>query len=75
MLGMNRRCFTMPGAQDNRVPRICRNDPTRFNSISCGLKTFEQHLLFYKKYFNIVSLDDYYNQRFSNDRFNVCISF
>lgn len=54
---------------------ICRKDPTRFNNIFLTLKTFEAHLQFYKKYFNVISLDDYYAQRFCNDRFNICISF
>ncbi|HEX5151441.1 MAG TPA: polysaccharide deacetylase family protein [Parafilimonas sp.] len=38
-------------------------------------KTFEAHLRFYKNYFHIISLDDYYNQRFSKERFNICITF
>lgn len=54
---------------------ICKTDHTRFNSIFLRLKTFEQHLRFYKKYFHIVSLDDYYNKRFDTKRFNICISF
>lgn len=54
---------------------ICLEDHTRFNPIFLKLKTFESHLKFYKRYFNVLSLDDFYNQRFSNDRFNICISF
>jgi len=54
---------------------ICRQDHTRFNTIFLKLKTFEQHLKFYKKHFNVISLDDYYQQKFSNDRFNICITF
>jgi len=54
---------------------ICQSDHTRFNNIFLKLKTFEAHLKFYKKYFNVISLNDYYQQRFSNDRFNVCITF
>jgi peptidoglycan/xylan/chitin deacetylase (PgdA/CDA1 family) len=33
------------------------------------------HLQFYKKYFNIVSLDDYYDQQFSKDKFTICLTF
>ncbi len=54
---------------------ICLTDHTRFNPIFLKLKTFEQHLQFYTKYFNVVSLDDYYQGNFSNDKFNVCITF
>ncbi len=54
---------------------ICGQDHTRFNPIFLTQKTFESHLKFYKKYFNVVSLEDYYHQRFSNDRFNISITF
>ena len=54
---------------------ICRQDHTRFNPIFLRHKTFESHLKLYKKYFNIITLDDYYNKRFSNSRFNICITF
>jgi len=54
---------------------ICEEDHMRFNPIFLTREIFESHLKLYKKYFNIVSLDDYYNQRFSDDKFNVCITF
>ena len=54
---------------------ICLTDHTRFNPIFLKLKTFEQHLQFYTKYFNVVSLDDHYQGNFSNEKFNVCITF
>ena len=54
---------------------ICNSDHLRFNSLFIKLETFEAHLQFYKKHFNIVSLDDFFQQRFSNDRFNICITF
>jgi len=54
---------------------ICQRDHTRFNPIFLRLKTFEQHLKFYKKYFNVVSLDDYYERKFSDDKFNICLTF
>jgi peptidoglycan/xylan/chitin deacetylase (PgdA/CDA1 family) len=54
---------------------ICLNDPTKFNSIFLTLKTFESHLKFYKKYFNVISLDDYYQQKFSKNKFNICLTF
>jgi len=54
---------------------ICQKDHLRFNSLFLKLETFEAHLKFYKKHFNIVSLDDFFQQRFSDERFNICITF
>jgi peptidoglycan/xylan/chitin deacetylase (PgdA/CDA1 family) len=54
---------------------VCQQDHTRFNPIFLKLKTFEQHLKFYKKHFNIISLDNYYLGNFSNDKFNICLTF
>jgi hypothetical protein len=54
---------------------ICLENHTKFNPIFLKLKTFERHLQFYKQYFNVVSLGDYYNQCFSKDKFNICLTF
>lgn len=54
---------------------ICQHDPTRFNPIFLTAKTFEAHLKLYKKHCNVVSLADYYKGKFSNEKFNVCITF
>ncbi len=54
---------------------ICQHDHLRFNTIFITQKTFESHLKFYKKHFNVISLDAYYKQEFSKDRFNVCLTF
>jgi peptidoglycan/xylan/chitin deacetylase (PgdA/CDA1 family) len=54
---------------------ICLKDHTRFNGIFLKKVAFEKHLLFYKKYFNIISLDDYFAGNFNESRFNVCITF
>lgn len=54
---------------------ICQIHHTRFNSKFLKVKTFEAHLQFYKKYFNVISLNDFYNQQFNKERFNICISF
>ena len=76
MFGLNKQMFHhAQGARIIIYHGICRNDHTRFNSIFLTLKTFEAHLQFYKKYFHIISLDDYYQQRFSKERFNICITF
>lgn len=54
---------------------ICRQDHLRFNTLFLKLKTFESHLRFYKKYYNVISLDDFYQQRFSSNKFNLCLTF
>jgi peptidoglycan/xylan/chitin deacetylase (PgdA/CDA1 family) len=54
---------------------ICQAHHTRFNSIFLKLKTFEAHLQFYKKYFHVISLNDYFKGNFDDSKFNVCITF
>jgi peptidoglycan/xylan/chitin deacetylase (PgdA/CDA1 family) len=54
---------------------ICADDPFRFNNIFITRNAFEEHLRFYREYFHILSLDDYFQGRFDPDRFNVCIHF
>lgn len=54
---------------------ICQKDHTLFNPIFLTAKVFEAHLMLYKKYCNVVSLDDYYSQNFRSDKFNICITF
>ncbi|WP_214073078.1 polysaccharide deacetylase family protein [Mucilaginibacter sp. dw_454] len=54
---------------------ICQKDHTRFNPIFLTERTFEQHLKLYKKYCNVVSLDDYYAGKFNPDKFNICLTF
>ena len=54
---------------------ICINDQLRFNTLFVKLKSFEMQLRLYKKYFNIVSLDDFYNQRYTSEKFTVCLTF
>ncbi|MBS1662127.1 MAG: polysaccharide deacetylase family protein [Bacteroidetes bacterium] len=54
---------------------ICEEDPLRYNNSFITRKVFEQHLQYYKKYFQVLSLDDYFNGRLNPDRFNICITF
>lgn len=54
---------------------ICQKDHIRFNPIFLKQKTLEAHFRFYKKYFNVVSLDDVFNQQPSTDQFNICLTF
>jgi peptidoglycan/xylan/chitin deacetylase (PgdA/CDA1 family) len=54
---------------------VCKSDPHKFNTLFLTRERFEEQLQYYKKYFNVVSLDDYYAGRFSNDKFNICLTF
>lgn len=54
---------------------ICQKDHTKFNGIFLRKDTFQKHLEFYKKYFHIVSLNDFYKGNFNKSKFNVCIAF
>jgi peptidoglycan/xylan/chitin deacetylase (PgdA/CDA1 family) len=54
---------------------ICLNDPSKFNTLFISLKQFEKQLLLYKKYFNLISLDELYQTKPGNDRFSICLTF
>lgn len=76
LLGLNQSFFRKArGARLLVYHGICLNDHLRFNTLFIKLKTFESQLQLYKKYFNLVSLDDFYQQKFNNDKFNVCLTF
>jgi len=76
MLGFYNRFYKEArGARILIYHGVCLENHTRFNSLFVVKKTFEAHLQFYKKYFHIVSLDDFYKNNFKKDRFNICITF
>jgi len=76
LAGFNRATFrSARGAGIVVYHGVCQKDHTRYNNIFLKLKTFEEHLRYYKKYFNVISLDDFYERRFDPNRFNLCISF
>ncbi|MBN9384518.1 MAG: polysaccharide deacetylase family protein [Chitinophagaceae bacterium] len=76
MLGLNEKLFRdARGARIVVYHGICQSNPTLINSLFVTTATFQRHLQFYSRYFNIVSLDDYFAGRLSNDRFNICITF
>ena len=76
IMGLNEKAFQEArGAIIVVYHGICTSDPTRFNSLFLTKKTFEQHLRFYQKYFQVVSLEDYYLRRFSDEKFNICLTF
>jgi peptidoglycan/xylan/chitin deacetylase (PgdA/CDA1 family) len=54
---------------------ICINDPFRFNTVFIKLKNFEKQLQLYKKYFQVVSLDDFYQQNYDLHKFALCLTF
>jgi peptidoglycan/xylan/chitin deacetylase (PgdA/CDA1 family) len=54
---------------------ICEHDHTRFNPIFLTKDMFEQQLKLFKKFCNLVTLDEYYGGTFSNDRLNLCLTF
>jgi len=74
--GFNERLYrNARGARIICYHGICKKDHLKFNNTFITLEMFEEHLKFYKKYFNVISLEDYYSEHFSEDRFNICISF
>jgi len=75
-LGLNQSFFkNARGARILVYHGICQDNHLRYNTLFVKLKAFESQLLLYKKYFNLVSLDDYYHHRFKDDRFNICLTF
>lgn len=54
---------------------VCMNDPFRLNTLFIKLKNFEKQLKLYKKYFQLVSLDDFYQQNYDQNKFAVCLTF
>lgn len=54
---------------------ICSRAPLRYNTLFITASVFEKQLRQFKKYCHLLSLDDYYAGNFSNDRFNLCLSF
>ena len=54
---------------------ICEKDHTRFNPIFLTAKMFEEHLRYFKKYFQVVSLAEYMEGPAADNAFRVCLSF
>lgn len=76
VLGLDKALYQ--NARGNRIilyHNVCKSDPHKFNTLFLTAERFEEHLQYYKKYFNVVSLDDYYAGNFSNEKFNVCLTF
>jgi peptidoglycan/xylan/chitin deacetylase (PgdA/CDA1 family) len=75
--GLNREIFKNAGGGVRIITYhgICLDNPLRFNASFITAKAFEKHLQFYRKHFNLISLDDYLAGNISRDRFNVCLTF
>jgi peptidoglycan/xylan/chitin deacetylase (PgdA/CDA1 family) len=54
---------------------VCKSDHTRFSPVFLEQQTLEAHFRFYKKHFNVVSLDDFFEHKLSGQKFRVCLSF
>jgi hypothetical protein len=75
-LGMHETFFR--SARGSRIiiyHGVCQKEPTRFNTLFVTETTFEKHLQFYKKYFHVLSVDDYFNKKFNTGKFNICLTF
>jgi peptidoglycan/xylan/chitin deacetylase (PgdA/CDA1 family) len=75
-LGFNRQVFEK--ATGTRVlvyHGICFSDHLRYNTLFLTIKAFESQLRLYKKYFQVVTLDDLYNGNFDDRRFTISITF
>ncbi len=64
-----------PGARVLVYHGVCQSDPFQFNTLFITRAKFEAQLKLYKKYFALISIDDFYNQRFHQEKFNLCLSF
>lgn len=54
---------------------IDKDESTKYNYRFVGLKQLEEQLLGFKKYFNIISVEDFFAGKVSADRFNLVITF
>lgn len=75
-LGMHETLFR--SARGSRIiiyHGVCKKEPTRFNTLFVTERMFEKHLQLYKKYFHIISLDDYFRRNFNTGKFNICLTF
>ena len=73
--GLDRNVKRAKGGRILVYHGICLADHLTYNTLFITLKTFEKQMQLYKKHFNIISLNDFYEQRFSNDKFSVCLTF
>jgi peptidoglycan/xylan/chitin deacetylase (PgdA/CDA1 family) len=76
VLGFDRSFFrNARGARILVYHGICRTDPLRYNTLFITRRKFEEQLRYFRKYFNIISLDQFYRGEFSSERFSICLTF
>lgn len=76
MLGLTARTFkNARGARIIVYHGVCQHDHLRFNNRFLLRKTLEEQFRLFKQYFNVIPLDDYYQERFSSRRLNVSLHF
>jgi peptidoglycan/xylan/chitin deacetylase (PgdA/CDA1 family) len=54
---------------------VCVRDHLRFNTLFLTKKVFEEQLKFFCDYFNVITLDEFYADASSDEKFNVCLTF
>ena len=75
-LYLNRsRIYKREGSRMLVYHGVCKNNPFRFNTLFVTLKNFERQLQVYKKYFQVVSLDDFYQKNYNDKKFTLCLTF
>lgn len=47
----------------------------RFNTRFFGVKTFEDHLRYFRKHFNVVTLPDFFSGNYPSEKFSIAITF
>jgi peptidoglycan/xylan/chitin deacetylase (PgdA/CDA1 family) len=66
------------GAKGSRIlvfHGLCAADRFRYNTLFITPKMFEAQLKMYKKYFEVVSLEQFYRQDFRPGKFTMCLTF
>ncbi|MBC8357808.1 MAG: polysaccharide deacetylase family protein [Candidatus Aminicenantes bacterium] len=48
---------------------------TEFNLRFFSKDSFEKQIIYYKKHFNIVTVEDFFNRNYTNDKFTIAVTF
>ena len=75
-LAYNQIDFTKAkGARILTYHGVCGSNPFLYNTLFISQKSFEKQLILFKRFFNVVSLHDYFLGYFSKDKLTVCLTF
>lgn len=75
-LGMHNRFLRQArGGRILAYHGVCESHPLRYNTLFITKKRFEEHLQLYRQYCHIISLDDFFHERFIPGKFNIALSF